>query len=172
MSFSDFKKDYFRYTGSYRIRLVELLRDHSLRYLLALRGGSLLKPVRKHLSTKYGINLGSGGGVSPGVYLGHAYGINVNPNARIGPNCNLHKGCTVGQENRGKRKGAPTIGSRVWIGSGAVVVGSIVVGDDVLIAPNAYVNRDVPSHSIVIGNPCVIIEKDEATSGYVENCVV
>lgn len=123
------------------------------------------------MSTKYGINLGDGSNISPGVYLGHAYGINVNPNARIGPNCNLHKGCTIGQENRGKRKGAPILGERVWVGSGATVVGKIKVGDDVLIAPNSYVNRDVPSHSIVIGNPCTILSATNATESYVEHCV-
>lgn len=50
-------------------------------------------------------------------------------------NCiSLHKGCTI-----------------------------ISIGNDVLIAPNAYVNSDVSSHSIVIGNPGVIIHKDHAT---------
>lgn len=43
------------------------------------------------------------------------------------------------------------------------------VGDDVLIAPNSYVNCDVPSHSIVFGNPCIIKHKDNATEGYINN---
>lgn len=95
----------------------------------------------------------------------------MNPQARIGRNCNLHKGCTIGQENRGVRKGAPTLGERVWVGAHATVVGAVVVGDDVLIAPNSYVNCDVPSHSIVVGNPCRIIPRENATEGYVERLV-
>lgn len=79
----------------------------------------------------------------------------------------MNKGCTVGRENRGKRNGAPTIGNEVWIGSNAVVVGKIVIGDDVLIAPNAYVNFDVPSHSVVMGNPGKIIPRENATEGYI-----
>ena len=169
--FKTFRLDYYRYTGSDRIRIIELLKDHSLRYLFALRGGVLLKPLRKHLSTKYGINLGNGSNVAAGIYLGHAYGINVNPGARIGANWKLHKGCTIGQENRGKRKGAPVLGDRVWVGSGAVIVGRITVGDDVLIAPNAYVNCDVPAHSIVVGNPCKITPRNNATEHYIENLV-
>lgn len=78
---------------------------------------------------------------------------------------------TIGAENRGERKGAPQIGNEVYIGAGACVVGKIVIGDDVLIAPNAYVNFDVPSHSIVLGNPGRIISKQNATESYIGNKV-
>ena len=45
---------------------------------------------------------------------------------------------------------------------------NIEIGDDVLIAPNnSYVNVNVPSHSIVIGNPATIHHRDNATEGYV-----
>lgn len=171
MSFKDFKKDYFRYYGSERISLRNLMREHSLRYLICLRIGMWLMPFRKHMQTKYGLELGRGKNIAPGLYLGHAYGITVNPNAIIGKNCNLHKGCTIGQENRGSRKGAPSIGERVWVGTNACVVGAITIGDDVLIAPNSYVNRDIPSHSIVFGNPCVVKERKSATESYVEYLV-
>lgn len=110
--------------------------------------------------------------IGPGLYIGHPYGITVNPNARIGKNCNIHKGVTIGQENRGKRKGAPTIGDCVWIGVNSTIVGKITIGDDVLIAPNSYVNCDVPSHSIVYGNPCVIKSNAHATEGYINNTVI
>lgn len=63
------------------------------------------------------------------------------------------------------------MGDRVWVGSGAVIVGRITVGDDVLIAPNAYVNCDVPAHSIVVGNPCKITPRNNATEHYIENLV-
>lgn len=49
--------------------------------------------------------------IGPGLYLGHHYCITINPNAKIGRNVNLHKGVTIGQENRGKRKGFPAIGN-------------------------------------------------------------
>lgn len=95
----------------------------------------------------------------------------MNPDAVIGRNCNIHKGVTIGQENRGKRKGAPALGDCVWLGVNSTVVGAVTIGDDVLIAPNSYVNCDVPSHSIVIGNPCRIIPRDNATEGYVNKRV-
>lgn len=43
----------------------------------------------------------------------------------------------------------PTIGDEIWIGVNATIVGRINVGDDVLIAPNSFVNCDIPSHSVV-----------------------
>ena len=91
---------------------------------------------------------------------------------KIGDDCNVAAGVTIGQENRGKRKGAPTIGNKVWIGTNAVVVGNVTIGDNVLIAPNVYVNFDVPSNSIVIGNPGKIIpNRHDATEGYCHNLV-
>ena len=109
--------------------------------------------------------------VGKGLYLGHAYNITINSKAVFGKNVNLHKGVTIGQENRGKRKGVPTIGNKVWIGVNATIVGKITIGDDVLIAPNSYVNCDIPSHSVVYGNPCIIKAKEWATEEYINNIV-
>ena len=76
---------------------------------------------------------------------------------------------TIGYENRGERKGAPTIKGRCWIGTNAVVVGKVTIGEDVMIAPLTFVNFDVPEHSIVIGNPAKIIHKENATQEYICN---
>lgn len=105
--------------------------------------------------------------IGRGLYIGHSFGITINPKAIIGCNCNIHKGVTIGQENRGVRQGAPVIGDCVWIGVNATIVGKITIGNDVLIAPNSYVNCDVPSHSVVFGNPCVIKSCDNATENYI-----
>lgn len=121
----------------------------------------------RQLKSRRGIEIAYSSNIGKGLYLGHPYNITINPAAVIGENCNIHKGVTIGQENRGPRKGAPTIGNSVWIGINAAVVGNITIGDDVLIAPNSFVNRDVPSHSVVFGNPCIIKEKNDATEGYV-----
>lgn len=109
--------------------------------------------------------------IGGGLYLGHPYCITINPKVIIGKNCNIHKGVTIGQENRGRRKGTPIIGNEVWIGVNATIVGAIHIGDDVLIAPNTYVNCDIPDHSIVFGNPCIIKPRQCATEGYINNKV-
>ena len=105
--------------------------------------------------------------IGAGFHLSHGTAIVITAEAKIGENCSLRNGITIGVELRGKRKGAPTIGNRVWIGPNAVIVGKISVGHDVLIGANAYVNFDVPDHSIVIGNPGRIIHKENATEDYI-----
>ena len=84
-------------------------------------------------------------------------------------NCNISHGVTIGQANRGKLRGCPVIGNKVWIGTGAVIVGKISIGSNVLIAPNSYVNFDVPDNSIVFGNPGRIIPKANATDSYINS---
>ena len=117
----------------------------------------------------YGLEIPWDTKIGKGLYLGHAFNITINKDAVIGDFCNIHKGVVIGRENRGKRKGCPVIGNKVWIGINAAIVGAITIGDDVLIAPNAFVNVDVPSHSIVYGNPCVIKSCDNATEGYIND---
>lgn len=127
--------------------------------------------VFRRITESKGIEIHPATKIGKGFYIGHPIGITVNPAAVIGDNVNVHKGVTIGQENRGKRKGVPTIGNCVWIGINATVVGNIRIGNDVLIAPNTLVNCDVPDHSVVIGNPCVIKPRENATEGYINNIV-
>jgi len=98
--------------------------------------------------------------------IGHLGRVIINPGSEIGNHVCVNTGVTIGQENRGKRKGCPIIGNQVWIGSNAVIVGKIKIGNDVLIAPNAYVNFDVPDHSVVVGNPGTIHHSKHATRDY------
>ncbi len=177
-----FSDDYFRMLGRDWAhenpvrRLISLLTNHALRYLLAYRKLQQKKDplffhrfAKRVLRQKYGLELDSFE-IGKGLYLGHPYSISVSESAVIGNNCNLNKGVTIGAENRGARKGAPTLGNKVWVGTNAVVVGKITIGDNVLIAPNAFVNQDVPSDSIVIGNPAKIIpNRPDATEGYINN---
>ena len=121
------------------------------------------------IAQKHGLEINYNTKIGKGFYVGHPYNITINEKSILGDNINIHKGVTIGQENRGARKGTPTIGNQVWIGINSTIVGKITIGDDVLIAPNSYVNCDVPSHSVVIGNPCKIIPKDNATESYINN---
>ena len=131
----------------------------------------IYKALFRIWANRRGLEITANNQIGGGIYIGHAYNITINQNAKIGRNCNIHKGVVIGQVNRGKRKGYPTIGDRVWIGINAAIVGKVTIGDDVLIAPNSFVNVDIPSHSVVFGNPCIIKHRDWATEGYVNNTV-
>lgn len=180
MSFATdvFAQDSYHFHGETRTDFKALLKDHGYRYMFYLRqcqaGGwrkILFSIPRKHLSLRHGLEISPDVRCGGGLYLGHPYNITVSSGVVLGMNVNLHKGCTIGRENRGKREGCPTIGNCVSIGINATVVGNISIGDDVMIAAGAFVNHDVPSHSICVGNPCRIISRVGATDGYIVNRV-
>lgn len=171
--------DYIRTTDDDRFILSHFLRDfifqHRLRYMVYLRlaQNAKFKPLKLfyeyklfRLCRKFGIEIKSSTKIGKGFVMCHPYNITITPHAKIGNNVNIMKGATIGL-SEGKRKGAPTIGNSVYIGLNSTVIGGITIGDDVLIAPNTFVNEDVPSHSIVIGSPCKIIHRENATKEYI-----
>lgn len=175
-----FEKDIYRYYGGKETLKRKLLRPLEIKYIYNMRCASLAKNKivklyykikLRRLSRKTMIQISEKTSIGEGFYIGHTGRIIINKDAVLGKNVNIGTGVTIGQENRGKRKGCPRIGNQVWIGTNAVIVGNITIGDNVLIAPNSYVNKDIPSNSIVIGNPMVIHESKEATKDYVNNIV-
>ena len=176
--FSDpaFRADYYRLTGrEYRFCpkfIIDFVFRHNLRFMYWFRrrkktNGLLAKIQLYRYSRKFGLEVSPTASFGPGLLLGHPYNITIGDGVQMGSNINIHKGATIGVENRGRRKGAPKIGSNVYIGINATVIGNICIGDDVMIAPGAFVNFDVPGHSIVLGNPAVIHHRENATEGYV-----
>lgn len=170
MKISLLKQDMVRYA---RPREVPQFQKYLRRYQEAKNPVSKLiyRVLYSFFRKKLHIEISRDTQIGGGLYIGHAYGITINPRATLGMNCNIHKNVTIGQENRGKKRGAPTIGNNVWIGIGVTIVGKVYIGDDVLIAPNSYVNCDIPSHSVVFGNPCIIKPKQDATVEYINRPV-
>ena len=174
-----FKKDLYRFYGENgEPFLKKVFRPLELKYISMFRKANMCKflPLKlfymlrlMRLSNKTQIQIPARTCIGEGLYIGHLGRIVVNPEAKLGKNINISTGVIIGAENRGERKGNPVIGDNCWIGANAVIVGNIKIGSDVLIAPLAYVNFDVPDHSIVIGNPGKIIPRKDATADYVCN---
>lgn len=170
---SKLQKDLYRIHG-YLLNKSEFIKEfllhHEIRFLYFYRKDTniinhlILRKIRR----KYGLEIYSKS-IGYGLFLCHPYMITVSGNTIIGNNCNLNKGCTIGEEFRGKRLGSPIIGNNVWVGSNSTIVGKINIGNNVLIAPNTFVNTDIPSNSIVFGNPCKIKLKEDATRDYINN---
>jgi serine O-acetyltransferase len=80
------------------------------------------------------------------------FGVVISPAAVFGDDVIVREGVSVELRRTGER-GAPVVGDRVDIGSGAKLLGPIMIGDDVTIGANAVVIRDVPSNSIAVGIP-------------------
>lgn len=103
--------------------------------------------------------------IGKGLYLGHNGGRYLNAEAIIGKNCNINQNVTIGQENRGSREGSPTIGDAVWIGANTVIVGKVHIGNNVLIAPNSFVNFDIEENSIYVNGK--VIKNNNSTDKYI-----
>lgn len=162
-------QDHYRYTKKgWGAFLKMFLSNPCFRFVVFLRASaqfSILNPIGLlarvflHINkSSYGIQIPHITKIGKGLFIGHYGTIVVSSEAVIGENCNIAQGVTIGRINKGPRKGAPKIGNQVWIGANAVLVGDIQIGDNVLIAPLSFVNFDVPSNAMVIGNPAKIVE--------------
>ena len=176
------EKDYYRIHGKYPKNFIfRSFLSPNFRYIYFFRKASQHKKssllglfyrlILYHYQVKYGYQIYAETEIGEGFYLGHWGTVIINPKTKIGKNCNITAGVTIGQTNRGSKEGVPQFGNEVWIGANAVIVGGIRIGNNVLIAPNAYVTQDVPDNSIVIGNPSQIISNENATLNYINNKV-
>ena len=177
----DFKEDLYRYIPkkySFKVFLSGI-RIPGFWFTFILRNAGqfrkftplwfIFRILHRKYSYKFGFQIPVSTKIGKGFYIGHFGNVVISPKAIIGDHCNLSQGVTIGRISVGSKMGAPKIGNKVWFGSGCIVVGGIHIGDNVLIGPGAFVNFDVPSHSVVIGNPGKIIPKENPTVGYIEN---
>ena len=87
----------------------------------------------------------------PGITIYHYGHIIINDKARIGCNVVLYPSVLIGHKESGLP--APVIGNNVFIGSGVKIIGDVHIGDNVVIAPNAVVVKDIVNNSVVGGIP-------------------
>ena len=94
--------------------------------------------------------------IGGGLYIAHIGGVHINPQAIVGENCDIAHRVTIGASAMG-RKGAPTVGDHVYIGTGATLVGKIKVGSGAKIAANTLVMSNIPEGATVMGVPGRIV---------------
>lgn len=170
------KKDLYRYEGErcssiwIQLRYIFFVPGFTYTYFFRKsRGGygwlnrAFLKIVSyiTHIQIPYQTH------IAEGFRIVHFGTIVINPDAIIGRNFNVAQGVLIGNA-QGKREGVPVIGDNVCVNANAIIVGGCHIGNNVLIAPGAFVNFDVPDNSIVIGNPGRIISRDTSpTAKYI-----
>ena len=174
------KRDLYRYVGeecnSLWVELRYSVFTPGFRYIYFFRKGFLAKKclarffwhlLMRMCMYRTGIQIPLGTTIEEGFRIVHFGNIVINPNVVIGKNFNISQGCLIGN-SQGKHGGTPVIGDNVYMGANSIIVGGVCIGNDVLIAPGAFVNFDVPDNSIVIGNPGRIIErKTSPTEKYI-----
>ena len=99
--------------------------------------------------------IGRGAEFGPGFVLVHATGVVINGRVTGGRNVFIEHQVTIGAERRQN----PTIGSDVFIGAGAKIIGEITVGDHSRIGANAVVLDDVPAFATVAGIPARVVRR-------------
>ncbi|KLU61480.1 serine acetyltransferase [Peptococcaceae bacterium CEB3] len=100
-----------------------------------------------------GIEIHPGAKIGQGFFIDHGTGVVIGETAQIGDNVTLYQGVTLGGTGKEKGKRHPTIGNNVVIGTGAKILGSFKVGDNVKIGAGSVVNKPVPSDTTVVGVP-------------------
>ena len=89
-------------------------------------------------------------------------GVFISQGAHIGENCVIFHQVTIGSNLivGSKGYGAPSIGSNVFIGCGAKIIGGVHIGDNVRIGANCVVTEDVPANAtVVLERPRIILHE-------------
>lgn len=111
----------------------------------------LKRILLRHLSVKLGFSIPINV-TGPGLALPHYGCININAKARIGKNCRIHEGVTIGATNGSDK--AAIIGDNCFIGSGAKIIGDVIIPNDVCIGAGAVVVRSIEEAGVTVaGNP-------------------
>lgn len=139
---------FFCYPGFHAILLHRLSHKlHRAGFLLLAR---MLSQLNRSLT---GIEIHPGAQIGRRCFIDHGMGIVIGETAEIGDDVLMYQGVTLGGTGKDKGKRHPTIGNSVVIGTGAIVLGNITIGDHSKIGAGSVVIRSVPEHSTVVGVP-------------------
>lgn len=113
-----------------------------------------------------GIEIHPGATIGKSFFVDHGMGVVVGETAVIGDNVTLYQAVTLGgtspsvdSESQREQKRHPTLGDNVIVGSGAQVLGPIMVGHGARVGANAVVTKDVPCCITVVGIPAKQVSK-------------
>ena len=113
-----------------------------------------------YLNRVWGMHIGEGSRVSRKAFLDKANpaGVHIGTFTIITPGVRVFTHDFVKGRNSDTR-----IGSNCFIGASAIIMSGVTVGDHCIVAAGSVVTRDVPSHSIVAGNPARVLKSGIAT---------
>ncbi|AKG20104.1 serine O-acetyltransferase [Calothrix sp. 336/3] len=137
---------------------LQALLFHRLAHWLNHLGIPFLPRFISHLARFLtGIEIHPGAVIGKGVFIDHGMGVVIGETAIIGDYALIYQGVTLGGTGKESGKRHPTVGENVVIGTGAKVLGNILIGNNVRIGAGSVVLRDVPSDCTVVGIPGRIV---------------
>jgi len=126
-------------------RITHFLWRHKLRLL-----ARILSQFVRFLTN---IEIHPGAQIGRRFFIDHGAGVVIGETAEINDDVTLYQGVVLGGVSSEKKKRHPTIGCEVVIGSGAIILGPITVGDCAKVGANSVVLRDVKPFTTVVGTP-------------------
>ena len=110
----------------------------------------------KFWSVITGSDIGRETKIGGGLILPHPNGVVIHRDVIIGVNCMIMQQSTIGQLADGA---VPVLGTNVYIGAGAKILGGITIGNNVNVGANAVVITNVPNGCTAVGVPAKIVKK-------------
>ena len=105
-----------------------------------------------------GIEIHPGARIGLRLVIDHGMGVVIGETAEIGNDCIIFHGVTLGGVKFDPVKRHPTLGNRVLIGTGAKILGPIMLGEGSRVGANAVVTKSVEAGQIVVGPVAKVLE--------------
>jgi len=105
-----------------------------------------------------GIEIHPGARIGRRFFIDHGMGVVIGETAEIGDDVLMYKGVVLGGVSLERTKRHPTLGNGVIVGSNAVVLGPIEIGDNSRIGSGAVVVGPVPAYATVVGVPGRVVK--------------
>lgn len=105
------------------------------------------------------IEIHPGATIGRRFFIDHGAGVVIGETAEIGDDVLLYQGVVLGGTSLEKKKRHPTVGNNVVIGTGAVALGAITIGDGARIGSGSVVVESVPPGATVVGIPGRVVEE-------------
>ncbi len=106
------------------------------------------------------IEIHPGATIGRRFFIDHGAGVVIGETSEIGDDVLIYQGVVLGGTTLFKKKRHPTIGNNVVIGSRAIVLGAISVGDGARIGSGSVVIKSVPPGATVVGVPGRVVEEN------------
>lgn len=120
------------------------------------KAGTIVKRlIAKHLTIKYGIEVGLNARIGEKLRIMHLSGIVIGDGTQLGNECTIYQGVTFGQSHNCY----PKVGNNVIVYPNSCILGGVTIGNNVKILANSVVTRDIPNNCIVAGAPATIIKE-------------
>lgn len=100
-----------------------------------------------------GIEIHPGAKIGRRLFIDHGMGIVIGETAKIGDDCTIYHGVTLGGTGKDTFKRHPTLGNHVMVGAGTKILGPIEIGDHVKIGAGSIVLKSVQSNCTAVGVP-------------------